>query len=75
MGWYIESTQNGPLPAKGKVTALIQAGAVPIDQPFNGGPDIICVINNGPYEAAAVMVDNQELKRFIHPQDSRTEAG
>ena len=74
MGRYLNKTVNGtPLPALGKVAALLADGAT-----LYGGAlkdanldTLVCVVNNGPFEAAAWAYDAREVAEFSDPQDRR----
>ena len=72
MGMYIEG------PAKGKAKMLLeQHGAVRLDGPADAwlalgeGHDVVCVVDNGPFEAAGVMTGPEELDAFSRPDDLR----
>jgi hypothetical protein len=70
MGYYIQG------PAKGKVAFLTSqygaeelAGAlVPF---FVSSHGVICVVDNGSFEAAAYIHDLEEFMRFDQPHDPR----
>lgn len=69
MGYYIET--NGH---KGKAKWLVDnAKAVVIREPVDGTADMIpvCVVDNGPFEAAAIAFDSEELACFNDPNDDR----
>lgn len=75
MGYYINSIENEHLGPKGKAESLIKlAGATKLNGspkkiPLNEG--IICVVDNGPFEAAAFVYSDAELKSFEDPTDYR----
>ena len=71
MGLYLE-----PPVTIGKAAWLIaNAGATEIPAPdtFAFGPSscIICVIENGPFDAAGVIFDERELHDFLHDGTGR----
>lgn len=75
MGYYIETPSS-----KHKVEYLcINHHALLIDSHTAGDiarqPDgdiaAICVVDNGPFEAAAILVDYREFKAFDNPHDGR----
>ena len=77
MGYYLNSTKmNEPLPAVGKANILAKSSGVEeVTQPKTYGeiPDskaIICVVSNGPFEAAGYAYCEDEFKVFSAP-DSR----
>jgi len=74
MGRYINHTADGtPLPARGKVRALIADGATLYGGSLkNANLDtLICIVDNGPFEAAAWVHDAREVHDFADPQDHR----
>lgn len=81
MGYYINILSNGqPLPYKGKVKALIeneQAKVVDgfLDMAKYFGPgkmaDLVAVVDNGPFEAAAYLFSLVERQAFGRPDDAR----
>jgi hypothetical protein len=74
MGRYINTTSNGtPLPARGKVRALIADGATLYGGVLkNANLDtLVCVIDNGAFEAAAWVYDSREVADFADPNDRR----
>lgn len=64
MGYYInQNSKNQDLPAIGKVNALIQDGAkVIIPNEFE--ENLVCVVDNGFFEAAAYMYNESEFEYF-----------
>lgn len=70
MGFYIEVTEN-----KRKAKQLIFLyGATRISVPTYPPPPgevIICVVDNGPYEAVAICYSEQEMQEFNDPDDDR----
>jgi hypothetical protein len=64
MGKYINHTSDGPL-SKNKADDLIKAGAVVLDAPPQQWEEnLICVVDNGPFEAAAYVQDERDLSDF-----------
>lgn len=67
MGRYINETSKGePLPRTGKANALINDGAK-IVQPNKFQENLICVIENGFFDAAGYAFSENEFKAFKHP--------
>ena len=69
MGYYIETQQ-----AKGKAQQIVDVHGAELLQrvPLSVSdvpPDkaIICVVDNGPFEAAAFAYDDLELRHFAQP--------
>jgi hypothetical protein len=63
MGKYINETSDGtPLGARGKVQQLLNDGAKRTDATWK--PNLICVIDNGLFEAAAYMYSEGEFEEF-----------
>lgn len=62
-------------PTKGKADMLVQAGAVRLAGPPS--PDdlstgsYVCVVDNGAFEAAAVVDSLRDLRDFGSPSDTR----
>ena len=79
MGYYIGKVPSGlPLDALGKARALAQIpGARQIGQPIVWQPNLVCVIDNGNFEAAGYIYNQAELEEFARrdsgePQRRRT---
>lgn len=71
MGKYLNSLPTGHLPVKGKAEALLALEDVTLlnETPLsvNSIPEnrkIVCVVDNGPFEAAALMYNQSELEHF-----------
>lgn len=66
MGYYIATPQK-----LNKAEQLIRMGAVPIPNPeafdTTGPNTLICVVRNGPFDAAGIAFNNQERDRFLVP--------
>ena len=70
MGKYINNMKDGSsLPARGKANALIAAGAKVTNAVFQ--PNLVCVVENGPFDAAAFMYSQKEMEEFNDPNDFR----
>ena len=72
MGKYLNHDLDGnPIGAVGKATALIKSGAEPIVEPqsLDDHPNraIICVVENGFFDAAAWAWCERELAAFKRP--------
>jgi len=68
MGYYIQG------PAKGKAKMLLDEedaflleGLEQAREAFAEGFGVICVVDNGPFEAAGFAFSQNELEVFIHP--------
>lgn len=65
MGKYINVDSKGtPLPSSGKVAALLNDGATRTSAEFQ--PNLVCVVNNGMFEAAAYCYNESEFKEFAN---------
>lgn len=72
MGRYINQDSKGnPLPPLGKAQHLIEDGAVKILAPLSYEPNLVCVVNNGTYQAAAYIYSDGELQEFSR-EDGRS---
>jgi len=40
-------------------------------KPFDGGLVAVCLVNNGPFTAAAILFDEREKRDFSGPHDAR----
>lgn len=72
MGKYLNHDLTGsPMGPIGKAEALVQSGASPIQEPKSldeySGRAVICVVNNGFFEAAAWAWCESELEVFKRP--------
>lgn len=70
MGYYIETETN-----KGKLEILVaRYGAIRLTgKPTEVNPEFVpvCVIDNGPFEAAAICYNKQEAEQFNQKHDPR----
>jgi hypothetical protein len=78
MGLYISQTGKRQLPVTGKARALAEdCGAVPVFRvpqrlaELPTGTALVCVIHNGPFDAAGFVYDDRELAGFTDPDDTR----
>ena len=74
MGYYINQNSKGDsLPSSGKVEALIADGATLVESELIGvwQPNLVCVVNNGPFEAAGYAYSEEEMKAFSQANDPR----
>lgn len=71
MGRYINETSDGtPLGARGKVRQLLNDGAKRTDATWK--PNLICVVDNFTFEAAAYMHSEEEFEEFNSIDDRPT---
>jgi hypothetical protein len=78
MGDYINYTKRGVLPPHGKADRIITDGHADI---LIGPPKdlseipadkvLVCVVENGLFEAAGVTYNERELRAFTDPSDDR----
>lgn len=73
MGYYIDRTPAGNLPSIGKARFLLDnvEGAKVIAAPKKWEPDLVCVVENGFFDAAAYAFNRQEMIEFSDPNDRR----
>lgn len=72
MGYYIEMDSKGNrLPSKGKAGHLMDDGATIIHVPTEWREDLVVVVDNGMWEAAAYCYNPTEFSRFIHGRQGR----
>lgn len=72
MGYYINIDSKGTeLPSLGKANHLIQDGAKQIPVPQEWQEGIVCVVDNGFFEAAGYAYDEDEMEAFRHPDGRR----
>jgi hypothetical protein len=70
MGYYINTRSDGtPLNPKGKVHDLVMDGAEIVNAEFQ--PNLICVVDNGLFEAAGYCYSEDEFRAFTDPTDHR----
>jgi len=73
MGKYINQTTNGTVnaSAKSKIDAIVADGGKVIPQPTSFVPNLVCVVDNGFFGAAAYAYSEREFKDFTLPSDNR----
>jgi hypothetical protein len=73
MGYYIERTSKGvPLSARGKANQLISDGATELfGFEIRFQPNLVCVVENGPFDAAGWAFSKDEFNVFNDPNDPR----
>jgi hypothetical protein len=73
MGYYINQTQNGSIGTSftEKCEALLNAGAVEIEKPKEFIANLVCVVDNVFFGAAAHIYNQDELRDFTMPDDKR----
>lgn len=69
MGFYIEhNTQGEPLSAKGKADELLASpGVTEIHGKIEWQPNLVCVVENGFFDAAGFCFNEAEFLAFKHP--------
>jgi hypothetical protein len=72
MGYYVNSTNSGEgLLPHNKAFALVLDGALPINPPTEWQPNLVCVVENGSFDAAAYAFNADEMKYFLEPDGRR----
>ena len=70
MGYYINQTSKGvQLPSCDKADYLLLDGAVEVKAEFQ--PNLICVVENGIFDAAAYVFSVHEFEDFNDARDRR----
>lgn len=68
MGYYLNQNKHGvALPARGKAQALINTGAEQLRGPVVFQPNLVCVVENGPFDAAGYAFSEDEMRTFLRP--------
>lgn len=69
MGRYINKTTRGSVgtSATAKCDAIIADGAKEIKAPKEFQPNLVCVVDNGMFGAAAHAYSEREMKCFLQP--------
>jgi hypothetical protein len=73
MGYYIQVEQSSHGKAE-QISATYDGCIIPQPESFASVPRgraLICVVNNGPFEAAGFCYDESEFRAFTEPGDSR----
>lgn len=74
MGAYVNSTSKGKIGASfnEKCDALKNDGAIELDYtPQSFQADLVCVVDNGLFAAAAHLFSEAEFEAFTNPNDRR----
>lgn len=70
MGFYINQNSKGvQLPARGKAKVLLEDGAILVAPEFQ--PNLVCVVSNGPFDAAGYCYNEREFNDWTDPNDRR----
>lgn len=68
MGKYINEDSKGKaFSLHNKAQMLVADGATVIDVPEKFEEDLVCVVDNGPFQAAAYAFDQKEMDLFKQP--------
>jgi len=66
MGYYLNTSPKGTaLPARGKAQALLNAGATKLAGPVVFQPNLVCVVENGIFDAAGFAFSEAEMNQFL----------
>ena len=72
MGKYLNENSKGePLPACGKASSLIADGATIIPIPILWEESIVCVVENGLFDAACYCDNLHEIGAYQYSDDTR----
>jgi len=72
MGKYINQTSSGEiLPPSGKSEVIVMDGGRIIPQPADFIENLVCVVDNFAFEAAAYCYNEREFLDFTSPADYR----
>ncbi len=73
MGRYVNITSKGGLgtSAGAKCDGLLADGGKEIKEPINFQNNLVCVVDNGHFGAAAHAYSEREMKRFLNSKDGR----
>lgn len=72
MGYYIDVDSKGNrLNACGKTEALIADGAKRVTGTLKFQPNLVCVVENGMFDAAGFCYSQSEFEAFNNPRDYR----
>jgi hypothetical protein len=68
MGYYINVNSKGQdAPALGKANFILADGGMDIPEPVEWREGIVCVVENGFFDAAAYAYNEKELNEFLSP--------
>lgn len=71
MGFYINQNSKGvQLPARGKAKVLLEDGAMLVFHP-KFQPNLVCIVSNGPFDAAGYCYNEREFNDWTDPNDPR----
>ncbi|MDD5649012.1 MAG: hypothetical protein PHF86_01100 [Candidatus Nanoarchaeia archaeon] len=71
MGYYINETTKGEtLDPQGKIKDLLEDGAKIVKAEFQ--PNLICVVDNGMFQAAGYCYSKEEFEEFNNQRDNRS---
>ena len=72
MGYYINKNASGvSLPATGKAKVLLADEGAKATDGRTFEPNLVCVVGNGPFDAAGYCYSQDEFDAFAEPQDTR----
>jgi hypothetical protein len=70
MGYYIDQTADGKvLPGKGKADFILAniPGLYEVPEPVKFTDNLVCIVSNGLFDAAAFAFCTNEMECFKHP--------
>lgn len=73
MGKYINSINGIPAPDRGKARFILEndSTAKAIDPPTEFVDGLVCVVDNGPFEAAGYAYSENEMRAFLRGTGGR----
>lgn len=73
MGFYINVINGNAVPSRGKVDFLLNnvEGSKKISPPIQWEENLVCVVNNGAFEAAAYAYSKEEMDVFLYHTGDR----
>jgi hypothetical protein len=73
MGKYVNATSKRSLGASydDKCEGILDDGGIEVPRPERVVENLVCVVNNGPFAAAAYCFDQRELDCFLLERDKR----
>ncbi len=69
MGYYINKTTKGTINSANKFKELIDDGAIYIPDPGEWISNLVCIVDNGVWQAAAYCYNQEEYERFSGVDD------